>query len=389
MEIPANLQQPLQNVIKKEGYLKYEVKVQEIGADGSSFLSKTYTVNISGKTADGDKETKIFVKCIIPFESLADVFDLPQAYAAEAFVYNELSQVFEELQDESGIAPSDRLRVIKSYGECNSDVTILENVAVKGYKTCHRTYTMDLVVAEMALKELAKYHALSFVVKAKRPEYYKKKIEVFKHPFKFNKKWESDVQNIAKVATKHVTEATRKRLGIYLKNFSTKWKHYQQDQTSTGSCLCHGDFRLNNILMKHDGDKLEDLYIVDYQLMSFGCPINDFLFFIFTGTDQQFRRQHLDHLRHFYHESFSEFLKKFNLNSEDIYPKREFEKDYRERLDYGLIVALYFMPFFLADEDSIPDLGKDNITDMDIKVLEDFPPRIQGVVDDYVAWGYL
>ncbi|KAJ2951415.1 hypothetical protein O0L34_g13559 [Tuta absoluta] len=389
MKIPAILQQPLDNVIRKEGYLSYEADAEKVGSDGSSFLSKTYTVNVSGKTADGDKETKIFVKCIIPTESLQDVFDVPQAYAAEAFVYNELSQVFEKLQDESSIAPLDRLRMIKSYGESNSEVTILENVAVKGYKTCHRTYTMDLEVAEMSLKELAKFHALSFVVKAKRPEYYKKKIEGFKHPFIFNKQWASDVTNIAKVAARHVTGDSRIKLDSFLENFSSKWKQYQLDQTSNGSCLCHGDFRLNNVLMKHNGDILEDLYIVDYQLISFGCPVNDFLFFIFTGTDQQFRRQHLDQLRHFYYQSFSEFLKKFNLDAEEMYSMKEFENDYKEKLDYGLIVSLYFMPFFLADEDSLPDLGKVSVSEMDIKVLEDFPPRIQGIVDDYVAWGYL
>ncbi|KAI5638934.1 ecdysteroid kinase domain-containing protein [Phthorimaea operculella] len=389
MKIPQNLQNPLDNIIIKEGYLSYKAEIDEVGAKGISFVSKTYSVNVKGKTENGDKDIKLFVKSSIPSEMLKDVCDLQYAYAAEAFFYNELSQIFEELQDDARIAPPDRLRIIKSYGECNSEVTILENVAVKGYKTCHRTYTMDLEVAETALKELAKFHALSFVVKASKPEYYTKKINGFKHPFSFNKEFERSVLNIAQTAVKHMKDGTREKLEKFLENYGCKRRNYQLDQTSTVCCLCHGDFRLNNILMKYAGNKLEDLYIIDYQLMSFGCPINDFLFFIFTGTDQPFRRQHLDHLRHFYYESFSEFLKKFNLDSEEVYSKREFENDYKKRLDYGLIVALYFMPLFLADEDSVPDLGKESIKEMDIKVLEEFPLRMQGIVDDFIAWGYL
>ncbi|KAI5638935.1 ecdysteroid kinase domain-containing protein [Phthorimaea operculella] len=389
MNIPQNLQIPLDNIIKKEGYLSYKAEIDEVGAKGISFISKTYTVNIKGKTENGDKDVKLFVKISISVEMMKDVCDMPHAYAAEAFFHNELSQIFEELQDDAGIAPPDRLRIIKSYGECNFEVTILENVAVKGYKTCHRTYTMDLEVAETALKELAKFHALSFVVKAKKPEYYANKIKGLKHPFVFNKEFDRSVLNVAQTALEHIKEGTRENLVKFLENYGSKWRNYQQDLTSTVCCLCHGDFRLNNILLKYAGDKLEDLYIIDYQLMNFGSPIYDFLFFIFTGTDQQFRRQHLDHLRHFYYESFSEFLKKFNLNSEDIYPKREFEKDYRERLDYGLIVALFFMSFILADDKTIPDLDKESMADMDIKVLKDYPIRMQGLVDDYIEWGYL
>ncbi|KAJ2951413.1 hypothetical protein O0L34_g13557 [Tuta absoluta] len=389
MKVPQKLQKFLNNIIKKEGYISNEVEIDEAGTKGISFISNTYTVNVKGKTEDGDKETKIFVKCIIPIEGLKNVCNLPHAYAAEAFFYNELSQVYEKLQNDAGVAPADRFRIVKSYGECNSEVTILENVAVKGYKTCNRTYTMDLEVAEMALKELAKFHALSFVLKANRPEYYTKKIEGFKHAFYFNKEFDRDVLNIAQNGAKYVKEGTREKLEKYLKNYGSKWRKYQLDQSSKGSCLCHGDFRLNNLLMKYDGKKLENLYILDYQLMSFGCPINDLLFFIFTGTDQQFRRLHLDHLRHLYYQSFSDFLKKFNLNSEKIYPKKEFENDYRNRLDYGLIVTLFFMTIFLADDEAVPDLGKDSVAGMDIIVLEDFPPRMQGIVDDYIAWGYL
>ncbi|KAJ2951414.1 hypothetical protein O0L34_g13558 [Tuta absoluta] len=390
MKIPQNLQKSLENIIKKKGTLSYEIEIEEIGSKGISFLSKTYTVKVKGRTGHGDKDTHIFVKCAIPIEMVKDVCNVPHAYAAEAFLYNELSPVYEELQNEAGVAPSDRFTIIKSYGECNSEVTILENVAVKGYKTCHRTYTMDLKVAEMALKELAKFHALSFVLKANRPEYYKKNIKGFKHAFVFNKEFERIVSNIAKICAKHVKDGTREKLEQFLKNYGSKWRNYQLDQKSTVCCLCHGDFRLNNILIKYNGDEPEDLYVIDYQLMSFGSPINDFLFFIFTGTDQQFRRQHLDQLRHFYYQSFSEFLKKFNLDAEEIYPKKEFENDYRERLDYGLVVALHFLPYILADEDAVPDLGADPIAEMDnIEVLPQFPLRMQGIVDDYIAWGYL
>lgn len=130
---------------------------------------------------------------------------------------------------------------------------------------------------------------------------------------------------------------------------------------------------------------------VDYQLIYYGCPLNDFLYFIFSATDQQFRNEHLERLKNLYYDTLKKFLKYFHLNVELIYPRAAFDKDYKERLDYGLMMAIMVLPFILANEGDVPDLSKVELTDIKLSDKQDnnFKERIIGVVDDYLKWGYL
>ncbi|XP_049875142.1 uncharacterized protein LOC126373156 [Pectinophora gossypiella] len=388
-DFPLHLEESIKSIIKKEGFIKHQVTRNLLPTEGGSFLGRLYTVTVQGTTREGDKQTDIFIKHILSCEKLKSTFDVHHAYETELYVYKELSKIFTDLQNDAGITVEDRFKMVKSYDESSLKAIILENVSLKGYKTCSRTYVASLEDAEFSMKQLAKFHGLSFVLGERRPDYFSRNIKVNQGPFIFNETFAHSARNIAEIAIKYIKEESRQRMETFLKCFMTKWKRYALDTTKTKCCLCHGDFRLNNILMQHEDNRLKDVILIDYQLSCYGCPIDDLLHFIFTGTDQEFRRKHLTHLKDLYYASLGEFLGKFNLDCEKVYPRDEFEKDFKERLDLGLIYALYFLPFFLAAEGEIPDLAETSIADMDFKVLEDLPLRMQGIVDDFVSWGYL
>lgn len=128
---------------------------------------------------------------------------------------------------------------------------------------------------------------------------------------------------------------------------------------------------------------------MDYQLLYYGSPITDFIYLIFSATDREFRRNHLDDLKDMYFNTMGNYLKYFEIDVETVYPRKEFERDYFECVDYGLQVALFMMPFFFALEDDVPDFNKDDVMELDIKVNHKYLDRLKEVVDEMVELGKL
>lgn len=110
---------------------------------------------------------------------------------------------------------------------------------------------------------------------------------------------------------------------------------------------------------------------------------------MFIGTDQKFRRNHIDHLKNVYFDTLEQYLLHFNVKTDDVYPRKEFEKQYRECMDYGLFIAMYFLPFCLVIEGEEPDLGVDDLTTLEFNLDERFDKRIEEIVEDFIHWGYL
>ena len=68
--------------------------------------------------------------------------------------------------------------------------------------------------------------------------------------------------------------------------------------------LCHGDFWSNNILFSYkDGEEgqgvPDDLIIIDYQLINYGHPCYDLVYFLYLNTDLAFRDAHVSHCSFF------------------------------------------------------------------------------------------
>lgn len=107
------------------------------------------------------------------------------------------------------------------------------------------------------------------------------------------------------------------------------------------------------------------------------------------GTDRRLRKDHLKHLKNLYYRCLDKFVSYFDLDIEALYPRVEFERQYQERLDYGLMLSLYVHPFIFASEDDVPDMSKDDVTTLEFKVDKRIKERIEGIIEDYEDWGIL
>ncbi|RVE47386.1 hypothetical protein evm_007985 [Chilo suppressalis] len=387
--VAPNINKCIKRIAQIEGFQDYKVEVQDVSTDGGNYMAILQTINIKGKTETASKEISLFVKN--KFQSLQDsLTTLDDFYKREVFYYNELSTIYDELQDEVNIPIDERLRRAKSYNESNLEAIILENLSKKGYTVRPRLEPMSLQFAEISVKQLAKFHALAFVLKCKKPEYYEMKVKPLSYPVKASTEWEDYIVTACATAANCLDSDSKVRLENFKNKILKVYKDFVSSPTDKSSCLCHGDFRANNMLVKEEGGDIKDLIVVDYQTIRYGSPVTDFIYFIFIGSDQKFRRAHLDELKELYYETLERFMGEFGVQVHDVYPKKRFEQEYRDYLDVGLTLFLVLAPFVLCSADDAPDLQNGSVSKINFSYDNaECKERLRGIVEDFTQWGYL
>ncbi|XP_026733626.1 uncharacterized protein LOC113497969 [Trichoplusia ni] len=228
----------INKIIEKEGFIQYKIDKKCISTNGGNYLGELSEIDVQGKTKDGDKVLNIFVKKMNTGDEMK-IISIPNAYMTELFFYKELSKIFHELQEEARVPLNKKYWTVKSYDESEKDLILMDNLSRKGFITPDRMDVVSLQFAEKAIQELAKFHAFSFILKEKRPEYFEKRIRTMKSPFKPGKDWDGFVQNILKTTIKFVDENLKERVENYSVNIEKKYLNYYEDK-KTQRCLVHG-----------------------------------------------------------------------------------------------------------------------------------------------------
>lgn len=250
-EFSEYLQKSIQDIIKRDGYTSHSVDVRKLSTGGNNFLGELYEIDVKGKTKEGEKETNIFLKRIIHNDDFK-VYSIPEVYKKEAFVYKELGKIFNELQENANIPNDDRFKMVKSYDETSGEVIILENLSRKSFKTMTRMDVMTIEFAKLSVEQLAKFHALSFVLQEKKKEYFETRIKSIKQSFVYDDYWNELVKNMYEISTSKLDEVTKAKIKKFFDTSLDKYPKYMNGLNSNIKCLCHGDFKMNNVLMKEE-----------------------------------------------------------------------------------------------------------------------------------------
>ncbi|XP_052741900.1 uncharacterized protein LOC112045631 [Bicyclus anynana] len=315
------LEKSLKSIIEKEGYLNYEIVTRKFNTGG-------------GKAVDGEKETNLFVKKAINFEKIITL-NGNEVIHKELFVYIDLSPVVTHLQDTAKVPSEDRFKIPKAYSESSEHALIFENLAKKGFKTYGKYDILPLKYMELAIQELGRFHGISFVIEQRMPDFYENKIKTQKSPFNFNDDWKGLMEKIFLYTASLLGGETKRRIEDYLPIAIKKYPVYDNDQTS-------------------DGEPAE-VITVDYQLLDYGCPLRDLLFFIYSTTSKDFRREHMV---------------------------------YKEWKDYGLIRTLYSSVFLFAPDSGL-DVSKLCLAELPYEPGPEVQERVRGWIEEFIEDGYL
>ncbi|CAH2039205.1 unnamed protein product, partial [Iphiclides podalirius] len=356
--------------------------------DQISHPSATDIILPQGATTEGcNKITHLFIKQATVLKKIR-IVSIDDIYSKEVYFYTELAKILNHLQNDANIPVTERFNIAKGYEESSEKKIILENLTRKGYKTFNRAEGLTLKCAELSIQQLAKFHGLSLVMQERMPDYYEMKIKKQKYPITFDDDWNGLLANIVGKVIDALEGNMKGKVEKLLTKMQNDYQQYLIDDSAV-SVLCHGDYKPHNVMIKEVAGKIVDVIPLDYQLMYHGCPVTDFVFYIFSGTDQLFRRYHLERLKSLYHECMGRFLRYFGMDIETVFPREQFEQMYKERLLFGLMTGTFMSYFVFVPEDDVPDLENNSLSELAVNPDRGFVGWVRGLMDDFVRWGYL
>lgn len=117
--------------------------------------------------------------------------------------------------------------------------------------------------------------------------------------------------------------------------------------------LCHGDFWINNILIRDGNDPVR---IVDFQNCVIASPGVDVWSFLYSSLEQSVMESSIPSLLDTYCRSFLEEISAGDAQQEAITTLQQLMDDILTREIYGFISGLVYLPALLLTEDQVPDL---------------------------------
>lgn len=139
------------------------------------------------------------------------------------------------------------------------------------------------------------------------------------------------------------------------------------------------------------GGKIKGFVPLDYQTVRLGSPSSDILYLIYSGTDEKFRKLHLKRLIDLYYNTFATFLRRLNLDPEQEFSRQDFDEDFKNFLDVGLVTAINILPIVMVDPSKAPKTTSaegGGITEIgNIKGTELYKKRFMPILNEYIKYG--
>lgn len=399
--------------------IKREDIEQAVRAErGPQAVLKSYV--IKDFTSVGDNYNCVVTSVIVRYETTNGCHDTsyvvklnprgPEGFIAEFMFKKEIgfyNEILPLINEELVKVDETKLRMPRCFhcvAKESEEVMYLEDLRRSGYKMLDRKKVLDQEHVNLILKELARLHAGSLLVMARKEfegedilQQFPSLIEAF-NPYATegnrNEMFLQAIENMAKIAEnssgyEFVAKFLREKKASALEDFV--------DQISPKDpfrVICHGDSWSNNFLYRYGPDGAPvDCRLLDLQVIRVGSPALDLNYMFYCSLDRDVRTRNLDTFFSNYYASFARVLAaagqpvKFTLSQlrEEFYAKNLF----------GLYMAAVLVPPTVMDAEDAFSFGdfqgdevKDRLKEFEEKVMNtarknpQFVPRFLSMFDE-------
>lgn len=243
--LDANVIDKINRFLEKAGYKDFKSDIHS-GSSQNNFFGTVYRIHVQGIRNGQTVSDHLFAKTHSDNVERNQRVKIDDKFNREAFLYNEVIQEYELLQ--VNLPACEKLyfpRCLYADDCC----LIVEDLSKKQYKDIDEKTTLDKTYMNIMMKVLAKFHALSFALKARKPNKFEKFKEFLRNPnipdaqrrlFIVEKVWEWTLNALNDEEIKN-------------KLISKKIELLNEEMIdSESSIICHGDYNLRNVLFHYN-----------------------------------------------------------------------------------------------------------------------------------------
>lgn len=262
----------------------------------------------------------------------------------------------------------------------------MEDLTVENFSVKNKFIPSDFNHTRKLFIELAKFHAMSFVLKTKNPKVFEnfKKLKCSM----FTLMTTESMKHLAPRNVKVVSELFQKG-EIQEKLLSYKDSLWQQIESieiaEQFGVICHGDAWINNVMYNYnDNDAIKEMRIVDWQMTHYGSVGSELTYYLFCCVDKPLRDQHQNELIRIYYESMSNFLSKFSMEIGKVFPFSDLEEQLRKFGLFSFGMATFALPLLCKYPEQLYENENAELTQEEWENLNDYNRRMRSTVLDMI-----
>ncbi|XP_046684344.1 uncharacterized protein LOC124370088 [Homalodisca vitripennis] len=226
-------------------------------------------------------------------------------------------------------------------------IVILEDLQEQGFKMAKKAKMLDFDHCLLYFKSAAILHAVSFVVHQNNPSLleYIGKEKLFAYDLEISVMIKNCIRNGQKCLSEcaEKTDIFKKYSQLIKETIPFLWDMLVEalKPSAVLNTINQGDPWTTNMMFKYDeGGNVCDIRLLDFQLVRYGSPVSDLVYFIWTSATHEVRSHRLDELYHVYVEIFNKTLRELNCNKSISY---ELIRNEERRLSP---LAIYLMAMY-------------------------------------------
>lgn len=279
--------------------------------------------------------------------------------------FNEIANIDLQFRNEilfyqTYVQPNERHLYARCYyvdTRTSGDLTIaLENVNERGYYPYPYAYDAPLAYTLTAMQELGRFHGKGYVMKEQQREKFFDIVAQLQEVRYI--KTGNMYEIIANVKAPRAVEYLRQqghdpvfcdKVETVLSNSFEEVLMKMVQPLEPLSTLCHGDFTLNNILFKTDGESVCRAMLIDFALMTYSTPVVDLSTYLCISCLDGGRREIFSDIMRAYHDALTQYLLDAGIQDIEKYSYNALMDDFKRGALFGFVLLSTFIPILTGD----------------------------------------
>ncbi|XP_063538155.1 uncharacterized protein LOC134747461 [Cydia strobilella] len=401
----------VESALQKKGFTNGKIVVEPVGQKGDNYIAHVKrfiyeaedgtTFNMIGKVAPVAEQLRLMMNTMVLFNN-------------EIVMYNLVLPKLNDIQNSAGVTDDEKVRFPACYGVVTEEpyeFILIEDLKEAGFEMLDKMKPLTNESVRLIVKDLAKYHSLSYVLKNSEPEIYESYSNKLSNLWaivgaepeaqQFFESGENDLFKMMHDVSDQYKNVVRGSL-TQITPIAKKIQSYEKG--SKYSVIQQGDCWNNNILFRLEEGKPVDDVMIDYQLSSEGNPAADLLYLIFNCTDHATRLEHYQEWIDYYNETLDHSLNLHGLKANHIFPKDQLDADLKrygkQMVNLGVLLSSMLereskdaldMRVMTGDKEKLWEntMAQMNASLLDISTIVKIRQRIMGIIDTALEFGLI